>query len=71
MPAAGLTIDTRGRVLDADDDPIPGLYAAGNSAARLETVGYQSGIGNTRGLTFGHLAAQDLLDRARVASVRA
>lgn len=64
MPAAGLAIDTHGRVLDTESRPIPGLYAAGNSAARLETVGYQSGIGNTRGLTFGHLAALDLVNRA-------
>ena len=63
MPAAGLTIDTKGRVLDTAQSPIPGLYAAGNSAARLETVGYQSGFGNTRGLAFGRLAALDLIDR--------
>lgn len=65
MPAAGLTIDTHGRVLDTGSRPIPGLYAAGNSAARLETVGYPSGIGNTRGLTFGRLAALDLRTRVR------
>jgi 3-oxosteroid 1-dehydrogenase len=63
MPAVGLTIDTQGRVLDGTNRAIPGLYAAGNSAARLETIGYQSGIGNTRGLTFGHLAALDLVAR--------
>jgi 3-oxosteroid 1-dehydrogenase len=65
MPAAGLTIDTVGRVLDSGNRPIAGLYAAGNSAARLETVGYQSGLGNTRGLTFGHLAALDVIDRTQ------
>ena len=65
MPAAGLTIDPHARVLDTENRPIPGLYAAGNSAARLETIGYQSGIGNTRGLTFGHLAALDLVDGKR------
>ncbi len=61
IPSAGLKIDTVGRVLDATDTPIRGLYAAGNSAARLEVGGYQSGIANARGLVFGLLAARDLL----------
>lgn len=58
VPTAGLPIDTQGRVLDPGDQPIPGLYAAGNSAAWLDIGGgYNSGIANTRGLLYGYLAA--------------
>jgi len=58
VPTAGLPIDTDGRVLNADDQPIGGLYAAGNSAAWLDIGGgYNSGIANTRGMLYGYLAA--------------
>ena len=58
VPTAGLPIDTDGRVLGADEAPIPGLYAAGNSAAWLDIGGgYNSGIANTRGLLYGYLSA--------------
>jgi len=57
VPTAGLPIDTDGRVLDARGQPIPGLYAAGNSAAWLDIGGgYNSGIANTRGMLYGHAA---------------
>jgi len=40
-----------------DDKPIEGLYAAGNSTARLETGAMmQSGVSNGRGMTHGYLA---------------
>mgnify|MGYP001198041833 CR=1 FL=1 len=58
VPTAGLPIDTDGRVLNASDQPIPGLYAAGNSAAWLDIGGgYNSGIANMRGMLYGYLAA--------------
>lgn len=57
VPTAGLPIDTDGRVLDARDQAIQGLYAAGNSAAWLDIGGgYNSGISNTRGMLYGYLA---------------
>lgn len=57
VPTAGLPIDVDGRVLDAQDAPIPGLYAAGNSAAWLDIGGgYNSGIANTRGMLYGYLS---------------
>lgn len=57
VPTAGLPIDNDGRVLNASDEPIPGLYAAGNSAAWLDIGGgYNSGIANTRGMLYGYLA---------------
>jgi 3-oxosteroid 1-dehydrogenase len=59
IPAAGLKIDANANVVGWDEQPIPGLYAAGNSVARLETGAVmQSGISNARGMTYGWLAAR-------------
>ncbi len=59
IPSAGLVGDVDARVLDWNDRPIPGLYVAGNSMAMLDLgIGYQSGLGNTRGMVFGYLAAK-------------
>jgi 3-oxosteroid 1-dehydrogenase len=71
IPAAGLKIDRNAQVVGWDEQPIPGLYAAGNSAARMETGAVmQSGVSNARGMTYGWLAARhatgdpsDLLDK--------
>jgi len=68
IPSAGLKVDTIGRVLDATNAPIPGLYAAGNAAARLDTGGYQSGTANARDLMLGYLAARDVAGALSVAS---
>jgi len=59
IPAAGLKIDRNAQVVGWDEQPIPGLYAAGNSVARMETGAVmQSGISNARGMTYGWLAAR-------------
>jgi len=59
IPAAGLLTDTHGRVMGWTDQPIEGLYSAGNSSARMETGAVmQSGISNARGMTMGWLAAR-------------
>ncbi|MEO6715706.1 MAG: FAD-dependent oxidoreductase [Novosphingobium sp.] len=71
IPAAGLKIDRNANVVGWDEQPIPGLYAAGNSAARMESGAVmQSGVSNARGMTYGWLAAlhaagrpSDLLDK--------
>lgn len=73
IPSAGLMIDPHCRCLGWDGKPIPGLYAAGNSAARLETGAMmQSGTSNGRGMAHGWLAGlhasgnpSTLLDEAR------
>jgi 3-oxosteroid 1-dehydrogenase len=54
----GPRVNTQGQVLGADGDPVPGLYAVGNSTAAPTGQGYISG-GMTFGpiLTFGYLAA--------------
>ncbi len=58
IPAAGLKIDRHAQVVGWDEAPIPGLYAAGNSAARMESGAVmQSGVSNARGMTYGWLAA--------------
>jgi predicted oxidoreductase len=57
--ASGLRIDEHARVVDVGEDPIPGLYAAGNSAAFTDTGGaYDSGMAMTRGMTYGYVAAR-------------
>ncbi len=59
IPAAGLLADHHCRAVGWDDQPIPGLYVAGNSVARMETGAVmQSGISNARGMTHGYLAAR-------------
>jgi len=58
IPSTGLLTDHHARVLGWDDKPIEGLYAAGNSVARMETGAVmQSGISNARGMTYGWLSA--------------
>lgn len=56
----GLVTDERSRVLNEDGQPIPGLYAAGNSSASVMGRTYP-GAGGTIGpaLTFAFLAAED------------
>lgn len=59
IPSTGLLTDQHSRVVGWDDKPIEGLYAAGNSVARMETGAVmQSGISNARGMTHGWLAAR-------------
>lgn len=74
ITGTGLVADNHCRVIGWDDQPIEGLYVAGNSMARLDTGAVmQSGISNARGMTHGYLAGRhaagdpsDLLDRAAV-----
>jgi len=57
IPSAGVVVDQHQRVIAWDDQPIEGLYAAGNSVARLETGAVmQSGVSNARGMVHGYLA---------------
>jgi 3-oxosteroid 1-dehydrogenase len=57
IPAAGIVSDHHSRAIGWDNQPIEGLYVAGNSAARLESGAMmQSGVSNARGMTHGYLA---------------
>lgn len=57
----GLRTDTAARVLDKSGDPIPGLYAAGNTMAAPSGTVYPGG-GNPIGtsMLFSHLAVLDM-----------
>jgi hypothetical protein len=61
---AGLVTDERTRVLDAQRQPIRGLYAVGNDAASIMGGNYP-GAGITLGpaLTFGYIAGHQLAQR--------
>jgi succinate dehydrogenase/fumarate reductase flavoprotein subunit len=61
----GLRTDSAARVLDASGNPIPGLYAAGNTMAAPSGTAYPGG-GNPIGtsMLFSHLAVRDMLGRA-------
>ncbi|SDE56894.1 FAD-dependent oxidoreductase [Sporomusa acidovorans] len=62
---AGLNVDTKLRVLDAKQNPIPGLYAVGNVSGGLYGVDYPTIIdGNSHGraLTWGYLAGKNVLE---------
>lgn len=64
ISSSGILTDMHGQALDWNDRPIPGLYVAGNSQARMETGAVmQSGISNARGMTYGWLAAQHAAGR--------
>jgi tricarballylate dehydrogenase len=52
----GLRIDAGARVLDADDEPIPGLFAAGELVGGLFYHNYPGGTGLTSGAVFGRIA---------------
>jgi 3-oxosteroid 1-dehydrogenase len=55
--AAGLKTHADGQVVHVRGRVIPGLYAAGNAAAPLDSgAGYQSGVANLRGIVGGYLA---------------
>lgn len=55
----GLKVDTLARVLDDDDQPIPGLYAAGELVGNLYFVKYAGGAGLTSGSVLGRIAGND------------
>ena len=74
ITGTGLLADNHCRVLGWNNAPIPGLYVAGNSMARLDTGALmQSGLSNARGMTHGYLAGlhaagrpSNLLERAEM-----
>ena len=54
----GVRIDPRARVLDLEEAPIPGLYAAGEMVGGLYYVNYPGGAGLMSGSVFGRIAGQ-------------
>jgi len=54
----GLRVNTRAEVLDTEDRPIPGLYAAGELVGGLFYQNYPGGAGLMAGAVFGKLAGE-------------
>jgi tricarballylate dehydrogenase len=52
----GLKIDENGQVLDAEEVPMPGLYAAGELVGGLFYFNYPGGTGLMSGAVFGRIA---------------
>ena len=52
----GLKGDSRGRVLDDNDDPIPGLFVCGEMLGGLFSENYPGGSGLAAGMVFGRAA---------------
>ena len=61
----GVRIDNRGQVVTNSQEPIPGLYAAGEMVGGLFYYNYPGGSGLSAGMVFGRLAgtsaAQDAM----------
>ena len=52
----GLRINTEGQVLDTEEEPIPGLFAAGELVGGIFYFNYPGGSGLTSGSVFGKIA---------------
>jgi 3-oxosteroid 1-dehydrogenase len=60
-PSAGLEINSDGQAIGLNGEPIPGLFVTGMAAASVDTgARYQSGLGISRGLTYGFAAAKKM-----------
>jgi fumarate reductase flavoprotein subunit len=65
LTTGGIVIDTKARVLDRKGSPIPGLYAAGDVAGSIEEKdGLQYGYGCDSAMTFGYIAANEIIGSA-------
>jgi predicted oxidoreductase len=62
----GPATNTNGQVLDADGEPVPGLYAVGNCVANASGQAYWAG-GGTIGpyFTFAYLASEHAVQQPR------
>jgi tricarballylate dehydrogenase len=60
----GLRINRQAQVLDTEDHPIPGLYAAGELVGGLFYYNYPGGSGLMAGATFGRLAGTSAAEAA-------
>jgi succinate dehydrogenase/fumarate reductase flavoprotein subunit len=55
----GLATNARAEVLTPDGDPIPGLWAAGRTAASISSPGYSSGTSIGEAMIFGRIAGRE------------
>lgn len=63
MTLGGLNINSRAEVLDFDDNPIPGLYAAGRTSCGIYGDYPGSGSSVADGITFGRIAGAQAASR--------
>lgn len=61
----GPLINTKAEVLTLENDPIPGLYAAGNAAGGLFYNNYIAGSQLGAATVFGRIAANQAIERAK------
>lgn len=54
----GIKITTQGEVVDIEDQPIPGLFAAGELVGGIFYFNYPGGSGLTSGAVFGRIAGE-------------
>ncbi|WP_108658226.1 FAD-dependent tricarballylate dehydrogenase TcuA [Acuticoccus kandeliae] len=66
----GLKVDPNGRVLNRDGEPIPGLYAAGETMGIYYKV-YPGGTSVLKGAVFGRLSGQHAAKRCGAAKAHA
>lgn len=64
---AGVKVNPSGQVLDGNDLPLPGLYAAGEMVGGLYYVKYAGGIGLTAGSVLGRISGAHAAALARSA----
>ena len=62
----GVKINTRGQVVTNAQDPIPGLYAAGEMVGGLFYYNYPGGSGLSAGMVFGKLSGISAAEDARI-----
>jgi len=60
----GLKINPKAQVMSSDNDPIPGLYAAGELVGGIFWFNYPGGSGLTNGSVFGRIAGENAGKRA-------
>lgn len=61
----GLKITTKAQVVDTEEKPIPGLYAAGELVGGIFYFNYPGGSGLTNGAVFGRVAGENAAHYAR------
>ena len=60
----GLKIDTMAQVLDIADEPLPGLFAAGELVGGLFYYNYPGSSGLMAGSVFGRIAGREAASHA-------
>jgi 3-oxosteroid 1-dehydrogenase len=64
--SAGVLTDENAQVLHRRGKPLLGLYAIGNTAAKVEFgAGYQAGMTLASGMTFAYLAVEHILKASK------